>query len=177
MNGKRYVGITSQIPERRWNNGKGYKASTRFYNAIKKYGWHNFKHEILYTNLNEKEAINIETMLIKQWGLTNKNNGYNMTAGGETHVCIGRKHSEETKRKIGNSHRGYKPTQETLVKLKLSHLNKGGNPVKMLSGSTLIAVFVTAAEAQRATGISATHICACCRNERKTAGGYVWKYA
>lgn len=177
INGKRYVGITSQIPERRWNNGKGYKSSTRFYSAIKKYGWHNFKHDIVYTNLTEKEAIAIEMNLISQWDLTNKNKGYNMTSGGETHAYFGRKHSEETKRKIGDSHRGYKPTEETLVKLRKSHLNKGGNPVKMFSGSTVIAVFVTAAEAQRVTGINAAHICACCKNKRKKAGGYSWKYA
>ena len=51
INGKRYVGITKQKPETRWNNGKGY--STQYFKrAIDKYGWEEFTHEILFTNLN-----------------------------------------------------------------------------------------------------------------------------
>jgi len=37
INNKKYVGITSQtIPERRWQNGEGYKHNSYFYTAIKK---------------------------------------------------------------------------------------------------------------------------------------------
>ena len=47
INGKQYIGITAQDnPEKRWRNGNGYKKGY-FKNAIKKYGWDNFKHEIL----------------------------------------------------------------------------------------------------------------------------------
>ena len=48
-NNKKYIGITSQIPNKRWRNGKGYKKCL-FLNAIKKYGWGNIKHEILFDN-------------------------------------------------------------------------------------------------------------------------------
>lgn len=177
INGKKYVGITCQIPEKRWNNGKGYKASSRFYSAIKHYGWETFFHEILYTRLTKQQAIDIETKLIREWNLTDKNYGYNMTAGGESHSYCGRKHSEETKRKIGNSRRGIKPTLATLEKLKLSHINKGGKSVAMYREGCLICVFVTAAEAERVTNIASSHITDCCRNKRKSAGGYTWKYA
>ena len=36
-------------------------------------------------------------------------------------------------------------------------------------------VYVSYHEAARQTGISATNICRCCNNKRKTAGGYHWK--
>lgn len=39
--GKKYVGVTSQYPNARWRNGKGYKSSPAFNNAIQKYGWDN----------------------------------------------------------------------------------------------------------------------------------------
>ena len=83
LNGKRYVGITKKKPERRWNNGEGYKESPRFYNAIKKYGWHNFLHEILYTGLTLDEAKQKEIDLIAEWNLTNDECGYNISQGGD----------------------------------------------------------------------------------------------
>ena len=38
-NGKKYIGITGQSAERRWQKGKGYAYGSNdyFYNAIKKY--------------------------------------------------------------------------------------------------------------------------------------------
>ena len=47
---KYYIGITSQAVNKRWKNGKGYKSSPYFYNAIQKYGWNNFEHNILFTD-------------------------------------------------------------------------------------------------------------------------------
>ena len=44
-NGKVYIGITSQEPKRRWQNGAGYYG-TYFYYAIQKYGWDGFEHDI-----------------------------------------------------------------------------------------------------------------------------------
>lgn len=57
INGKKYVGQSSNIIERWKNGGKNYFSSTKFHRAIQKYGWENFTHEILYENLN-KEAAN-----------------------------------------------------------------------------------------------------------------------
>ena len=54
--GRVYIGITRNNPLKRWQNGTGYRTNEYFTRAIKKYGWENFKHEILFTGLSEKEA-------------------------------------------------------------------------------------------------------------------------
>lgn len=98
LNGKVYIGQTCQNPIKRWDNGRGYITSTRFYNAIQKYGWDNFEHIILYTNLSQDEANKIEQQLIKQYKSQNDQYGYNIKSGGDNYT-----HSEETKKKIGQS--------------------------------------------------------------------------
>ena len=49
-NGKVYIGITCRDPEERWANGKGYNGQY-FGRAVKKYGWENFSHEKLFSDL------------------------------------------------------------------------------------------------------------------------------
>lgn len=50
-NGKRYYGITCQLPEQRWMNGYGYAAHLPIGRAIRKHGWSNFEHIIVMDNL------------------------------------------------------------------------------------------------------------------------------
>ena len=82
VNGKKYVGQTCQKPEKRWNSGKGYKDNVYFTNAIQKYGWNNFDHEVIAFNLTKEEADNFEILLIKTINSTNPNIGYNLQYGG-----------------------------------------------------------------------------------------------
>lgn len=86
INGKSYIGITSRKPEDRWgNNGRKYRGlndSGCFYNAIRKYGWDNFTHNILFTGLNEEEAKLKEKEMISFYN-SFAPNGYNLTLGGE----------------------------------------------------------------------------------------------
>lgn len=81
--GKVYVGITCRKPEYRWNHGRGYKEKDQllFYRAIKKYGWDKITHEILYSNLSEQDAKNIEISLIRQYKAAGIS--YNITDGGD----------------------------------------------------------------------------------------------
>lgn len=102
-NGKMYVGITANQPHIRWkSNGAGYRSQSLFYNAIKKYGWDNFKHEILLENLTKEQASLAEQLFIYYWNLTNRNKGYNLTIGGTT----GAIHTQETKEKISKGNKG-----------------------------------------------------------------------
>lgn len=51
-------------------------------------------------------------------------------------------------------------------------------PVLQLSvDGDLINRFEVLNNASRITGINAAHICDVCKGKRKSAGGYVWKYA
>ena len=108
----------------------------------------------------------------------------------------GRKHSQETKRKISAGNTG-KPSWlkgKTLSeehKKHLSHKNKG-RPNKYKGTETLrgrkaiiqidrhtnqeIKEFDSAKEANKATGIHITDISKCCNNKLKQAGGYIWKF-
>lgn len=81
VNHKSYIGITSQKCENRWGiNGKGYELQPKFYHAIQKYGWNNFQHDILYTNLDKETALKIEADLIKTYDTIE--NGYNISPYG-----------------------------------------------------------------------------------------------
>ena len=81
INNKSYIGITSQKCQNRWGiNGKGYELQPKFYNAIQKYGWDNFQHDILYTDLDKETALKIESELIKKYNTIE--NGYNISPYG-----------------------------------------------------------------------------------------------
>lgn len=118
INGKMYVGITKRSLRERWENGEGYKDSSHFYRAIRKYGWDNFDHDVLANNLTEEEAMNMEELLIRELCLTNREQGYNMKKGG-TNCSL----AEETKIKIGNALRGKKHSEE--VRRMQSEVKKG----------------------------------------------------
>ena len=86
INNKKYIGITVQNPERRWRSkGQGYRGQA-FYNAIKKYGWDAFIHEIIASELTEIEAKLLEQQLIAKFKTANSKYGYNTTIGGESNL-------------------------------------------------------------------------------------------
>lgn len=100
INGKVYIGQTCQVPEYRWGkNGERYEACPRFYNAIKKYGWDNFKHEIILTNLTAEEANIMEEKIIASFNSTDENFGYNLQKGGTNRTEV----AEETRNKLSQA--------------------------------------------------------------------------
>ena len=95
INGKMYIGITSVSLNKRFErNGTGYRNhNIKFWRAIQKYGWGNFEHILIASNLTEKEANNMEALLINK--LDTIHNGYNCREGGKAG-----KLSDETKQII-----------------------------------------------------------------------------
>lgn len=94
INGKKYIGQIKLSPERRWGkNGCNYSGSRHFFGAIQKYGWNNFDHEIIASNLTLEEANNFESLLIQKLNTQNPNKGYNIAFGGDN-----KEPSEETKK-------------------------------------------------------------------------------
>lgn len=83
--GKVYIGLTGRTTKERWgNNGIGYKACPYFWKAIQKYGWDNIEHEILYEDLTQEEACELEIKTIAEYDSTNPEKGYNDLLGGTT---------------------------------------------------------------------------------------------
>lgn len=122
INGKVYIGITSRKnPNIRWSNGYGYKQNKYFWNAIQKYGWDNFDHEILLTKLTEGEAKQKEKELIAYYDCMCPK-GYNQTEGGEG--CKGWKMTEEQKAKISKALTGRKRPPEMREFLRQRQLGK-----------------------------------------------------
>lgn len=86
QNQKVYIGQTCQKPERRWQNGKGYKNCHHFFNAINKYGWDMFDHVILKQHLSLEEANYWEKYYISKYNSSNPLFGYNIREGGDSAI-------------------------------------------------------------------------------------------
>lgn len=111
FNNKKYVGMTSNIKKRWRNNGLAYRPAKNkkqlpFWNAINKYGWENFSHEIVEENLTHKEACERERYYIELYNTRDNACGYNVAEGGtggrvyieHPRGMLGKTHSEEWKR-------------------------------------------------------------------------------
>ena len=197
---KVYIGITCKSAKTRWRNGAGYITNEHFYNAIKKYGWDNIKHEILYKNLTKKEACEKEIELIKKYKSTNNDYGYNNSTGGE-YGSSGRILSKESKKKISDKLKGIKRTKEqceniseALIGLKHSEQQKRkikqaniGKHKGSLNGRSravsqynlngdYIQTFDYTRKASEELNICRQSIIKCCKGIYNQAGGYKWKY-
>lgn len=84
VNGKVYIGQAKGDPCDRWgSNGCNYRKQPSFWSAIQEYGWSNFDHMILETNLTAEQANEAERRWIALYKANNSDFGYNRTGGGK----------------------------------------------------------------------------------------------
>lgn len=151
--GKCYIGYTGTPPQKRWGyKGKNYLRKDKqgkyvhllFALAIRKYGWNNFTHEILFTHLTCKQAKQKEIELIRHYKSLKLS--YNITNGGDgtsgaqyskeerlsrakraQNINKGKHLSLKTKQKISASSKGKKCaplSDSTKAKIRAARLGK-----------------------------------------------------
>lgn len=147
INGKKYIGITGlEKPLYRWHkDGSGYSGQV-FGIAIEKYGWNNFKHEILFEGLAYEDACKKEKDLIRKYKTTDRKYGYNISIGGDN-GAIGAFNNRLSK--------------------KVYLYDIEGNYIRE---------FPSMMEAERITGINNSAICSCCKGKIAYTKDYRWSY-
>lgn len=95
---------------------------------------------------------------------------------GKDNYMYGKSHSEETKNKISNANKGKNSGKNNPA------YGKRGEDLKRkvhqyTKDNCFIFAYESTMQAERETGISHAHICSVCNKKRKTAGGFIWRYA
>lgn len=152
-----YVGITGKGAIHRWS--KGYRHCTKFYHAIKKYGWNGFDHRVLVDNITKEEAEEIEMNLISDLMLQCDLYGYNIQNGGGAPAM-----TDETKNKIAEANRGH-------------GYRGGGSPKHPVLCVETGQIFESCSDAARWCGSNSSHISNACRGKFEKTKGFHWKYA
>lgn len=159
-NYKTYFGQTScEDLTRRWAGGGGYKGCPVFYNAIKKYGWDGFTHEIIKTGLTKDEADALEKECIWFFRTDEREFGYNVQGGG---------------------HHSGKLTEDG--RMSLSEKSSGKNspvarPVCAFDcGGNFIREFHTITEAAKFFNISVGRLSTHCKSMSGTCSGKIFVY-
>ena len=98
LNGKYYFGKTVQFKTRMLAHKNSKNLKTYLSHAIRKYGWDNFKQEILIDDVPEEDLNQLEISYIEIHDSTNPKKGYNLTKGGDG--TSGFKFTDQTKKKI-----------------------------------------------------------------------------
>lgn len=195
INNKCYVGQTTQNVNIRWKQHlKPKKYKCAIYSAFQKYGINNFTFEILEAVLdefiNEKEVYYIKKF-------NSFNDGYNLTKGGEGIKGLKKKRKYEdivpdlyselkSTVKVANKLSISRITVRTILKEKgLFEKNNSSYNYKKVQvlqfdlRDNFICEYKSIAEAcfkLGKTNKQISEISKCCRNKRKSAWGYKWKY-
>jgi group I intron endonuclease len=207
IDGKKYVGITSQRAHGRWKFGEGYKSNRDFYADIQKIGWDAFDHTILAENVSREEAEKLEIYYIDLFDSRNPEKGYNRRPGGESHADVkaetgikignalrgrttpkevlekrsrtmqGHFVSEETRKKIGLKHKGKVASPELHQKLKDAHQEEAFRVEQISASRDVICSFPSIREASRQTGINRSLIKKVCLGKQTSTKGTFWRFS
>lgn len=187
-NGKSYIGKTIDLNRRFTQHCLGRGGTKALNNAIRKYGKDNFTFECLESIIRNSieelnEALNIrECYFIKEYDTFKT--GYNCTIGGDGTSYY--KHSEETKRKLSEAHKGKVLSDST--KLKIANKLKGRKRDEEMVAvaafkrrKSIIQYDIHGNYIREHKGIlipeySISNIVACCRGRINSAYGYIWRY-
>ena len=196
--GKIYFGKTIQaLNERKY---KHYSEARRgvqchFARALRKYG-EEMIFEQLFECPTDKQARDLEKILIAAFDTRNSKIGYNETKGGDgaagakrspaTRELMaaskrGKPRSEETKQKLRLARTGSRHTEESKKQMSLTRSGKphpgGGRKTPVLCVETG-KKYCSAIAAQRKTEIDSSCIVKVCKHKPryKTAGGFHWQY-
>ena len=167
---EKYIGVTKQKIYDRFKAGKGYKPTTKINLAIEKYGWENFKYEILFECDDKEIAGEKEKEYIKIFNTIEK--GYNSVGGGFKGF-VGHKCSEKTKQIISKHNKGKHYSLETEFKKGFRNEYTLSIMKKVLCVETGI-TYESINIAEKSLGIS-HHIHDCISGKRQKCGGYHWR--
>lgn len=190
INGKMYVGQTTQSLEARWKQHQLEPRCTAIHNAIKKYGPHSFDMFEIATAESISQLNELEEALISDLK-TLSPNGYNLRSGG-----LNKKHSEISKAKMcevqkvvyksnwGNGrypNTGTKFTLEQRLRQSKAHLGKKHTPeqiekrrlklMKPVLCITTNVAFQSIDHAALAHGLSHQHMARIAKNGKTTKSG------
>lgn len=204
INNKKYIGQSNNIFYR-WKKhkselNKGKHDNDYLQKSWDKYGCEYFEFYVIeYCDVDKLDEL--EVYYIDFYETLDRNKGYNLTSGGGSNKF----YSKETCKKISNALKGHKVSTITRkkvsehhadvsgknnpmygrkhsdeVKQKVSMANKGRpsarRDLRPVLCVELNRVFDDATDAAKSLKLDSSAILKCCRNERKTCGGYQWGF-
>lgn len=181
INRKLYVGITNGSIKKRWNKhiyDTRHNSQCLIHRAIRKYGIENFKINEIQTCDSRETLCAAEIYWINKLSTHVSVGGYNETFGGDAPM-LGRHHTEATKEKMRNAHKGktYRKGTGWSNETRILFKDRNKKPVAQLSkDGVIIKIYKSINEASLAVGIANSNISGVCRGKKKTAGGFGWKY-
>ena len=172
-NGLVYIGVTSRSIQKR--RDCGYQHNKRLTEAYRSCGWGEVKTEILFETSSEQEAFKKEIELIEKFDSTNPLKGYNVSKGGKA-TYRGLSHTDEYKTRMSHLHKGKVYSEETLRRMKESHVGER-TPVVGISedaGERILHESLHAA-AKAVEGYAANILRAC--KTKRCYKGFYWELA
>lgn len=204
INSKKYIGQSVNINNRWRQHQNELNNNTHFNDYLQKswnkYGSENFRFYVLeFCDVNNLD--NLEVYYIELYETLNRDKGYNLTSGGTKDKI----YSDETRIKLSNSLKGHAVSLESRIKISKNHADVSGsnngmygrchseeskqkvslaNKGKMSARRNrcnvycveLDKIFDDTTIAGKTLNLDSSGILKCCKGERKTCGGYHWKF-